>query len=72
MRSEKDQLESPTILSVPEEKHITGQEDNNMVKWSDQKDFGTKKGYLGMKKGTTGRFFNFEDFSKQASQIQSK
>lgn len=72
MRSEKDQLESPSMLAVPDGKHITGQEHNNMVKWSDQKDFGTKKGYLGMKKGTTGRFFNFEDFSKQASQIQSK
>jgi hypothetical protein len=38
-----------------------------MVKWSDQKDFGTKEGSLGMKKGTTGRFMNYEDFSKQAS-----
>jgi hypothetical protein len=34
--------------------------------------FGTKKGFLGMKKGTTGRFFSFEDFSKHASEIQSK
>lgn len=72
MRSEKDQLESPSMLEVPDEKHVTGQEYNNMVKWSDQRDFGTKKGYLGLKKGTSGRFFNFEDFSKQASQIQSK
>jgi len=72
MRSEKDQIESPSMLSVPDKKHITGGEHNNMVKWSDQKDFGTKKGYLGLKKGTSGRFFNFEDFSKQASGIQSK
>ena len=72
MRSEKDQMESPDMLAVPDKKHITGEEHNFMVNWSDQKDFGTKKGYLGMKKGTTGRFFNFEDFSKQASAIQSK
>ena len=72
MRSEKDQLESPEMLAVPDEKHITGEDHNFMVKWSDQKDFGTKKGFLGLKKGTSGRFFNFEDFSKQASQIQSK
>lgn len=72
MRSEKNQLESPEMLAVPDEKHITGEDHNFMVKWSDQKDFGTKKGFLGLKKGTSGRFFNFEDFSKQASQIQSK
>ena len=72
MRSEKDQLESPNMMAVPDKKHLTGEDHNYMVKWSDQKDFGTKKGYLGMKKGTTGRFFNFEDFSKQASNIQSK
>lgn len=72
MRSEKDQIESPEMLAVPDQKHITDLEHNNMVKWSDQKDFGTKKGFLGMKKGTTGRFFSFEDFSKQASEIQSK
>ena len=72
MRSEKNQLESPSMLAVPEKKHLTGQDHNFMVKWSDQKDFGTKKGYLGMKKGTTGRFMNYEDFSKQASGIQSK
>ena len=72
MRDLEDQIDSPNMMEVPDEKHITGQEYNNMVKWSDQKDFGTKKGYLGLKKGTSGRFFNFEDFSKQASQIQSK
>ena len=72
MRSEKDQLESPSMLEVPDKKHVTDEDHNYMVKWSDQKDFGTKKGYLGMKKGTSGRFFNFEDFSKQASNIQSK
>ena len=72
MRSEKDQLESPNMLEAPDKKHISDEDHNFMVKWSDQKDFGTKKGYLGMKKGTTGRFFNFEDFSKQASEIQSK
>jgi hypothetical protein len=72
MRDTKDQLEAPTMLAVPDQKHITDPEHNNMVKWSDQKDFGTKKGSLGMKKGTTGRFFNYEDFSKQASEIQSK
>lgn len=72
MRSEKDQLEYPEMLSVPDKKHISGEDHNFMVNWSDQKDFGTKKGYLGMKKGTSGRFFNFEDFSKQASAIQSK
>lgn len=72
MRSEKDQLESPNMMAVPDKKHLTGEDHNYMVKWSDQKDFGTKKGYLGMKKGTSGRFFNFEEFSKQASEIQSK
>ena len=72
MRSEKDQLEAPTMLAVPDKKHITDVDHNFMINWSDQKDFGTKKGFLGMKKGTTGRFFNFEDFSKQASEIQSK
>jgi hypothetical protein len=72
MRSEKDQIESPTMLAVPDPKHITDPEHNSMVKWSDQKDFGTKQGSLGMKKGTTGRFMSYEDFSKQASQIQSK
>jgi hypothetical protein len=72
MRSEKDQLESPSMLAVPDKKYVTGQDHNFMVSWSDQKDFGTKKGYLGMKKGTAGRFFNFAEFSKQASEIQSK
>ena len=72
MRDTKDQLEAPTMLAVPDQKHITDPEHNNMVKWSEQKDFGTKKGSLGMKKGTTGRFMNYEDFSKQASEIQSK
>ena len=65
-------MESPNMMAVPDKKYLTGEDHNYMVKWSDQKDFGTKKGYLGMKKGTTGRFFNFEDFSKQASNIQSK
>jgi len=72
MRSEEDQIESPNMLEVPDKKHITDEDHNYMVKWSDQKDFGTKKGFLGMKKGTTGRFFSFEDFSKHASEIQSK
>ncbi len=72
MRLEKDQIESSEMLEVPDPKHITGLEHNSMVNWSDQKDFGTKKGFLGMKKGTFGRFFNFEEFSKQASSIQSK
>lgn len=72
MRTEKDQLESPTMLAVPDKKHISGEDHNFMIKWSEQKDFGTKEGSLGMKKGTTGRFMNYEDFSKQASKIQSK
>jgi hypothetical protein len=72
MRSEKDQLESPIMLAVPDQKHISGEEHNYMMNWSEQKDFGTKKGFLGMKKGTTGRFLSYEDFSKQASEIQSK
>ena len=72
MREADDQIGSPEMLEVPKKKHLTGEGHNYMVKWSDQKDFGTKKGYLGMKKGTSGRFFNFEDFSKQASNIQSK
>lgn len=72
MRNLEDQISSPRMLEVPRKKDYTGQDHNNMIKWSDQKDFGTKKGYLGLKKGTSGRFFNFEDFSKQASQIQSR
>ena len=50
MRDIKDQLEAPTMLAVPDQKHITDPEHNNMVKRSDQKDFGAKKGSLGMKK----------------------
>ncbi len=72
MRSEEDQIESPTMLAVPDKTHISGEGHNFMIKWSEQKDFGTKQGSLGMKKGTTGRFMNYEDFSKQASEIQSK
>ena len=53
MRSEKDQIESPTMLAVPDKKHVSGEDHNFMVKWSEQKDFGTKEGSLGMKKGTT-------------------
>jgi len=72
MRSDKDQIESPSMLAVPDSKHVSDQDHNFMVKWSDQKDFGTKQGFLGLKKGTTGRFLSYQDFSKQASQIQSK
>jgi hypothetical protein len=72
MREIKDQMESPDMLATPDQKHITGSNYNNMVKWSDQRNFGTEKGYLGMKKGTTGRFLNYEDFSKEVSKIQSK
>jgi hypothetical protein len=72
MRTEKDQIKSPVMLVVPDPNYVTGQDHNSMLKWSDQRDFGTKKGFLGMKKGTSGRFFSFDEFSKQASGIQSK
>ena len=72
MRLQKDQIESPSMLEIPDKKHVTGEDHNYMVKWSDQKDFGTKKGYLGLKKGTSGRFFSFEEFSRQISHIQSR
>ena len=46
MRSEKDQIKSPTMLAVPDQKHVSGEDHNFMVKWSEQKDFGTKEGSL--------------------------
>lgn len=72
MRSEKDQIKSPSILAVPDKKHLSAEDHNYMFRWADRKDFGTKKGYLGLKKGTTGRFFSFADFIEQTGKIQSK
>jgi hypothetical protein len=72
MRTEKEQMESPILYSPSNKKYLSGEEHNFMVNWSDQKDFGTKRGFLGMKKGTIGRFLGFDDFIKKSSEIQSK
>jgi hypothetical protein len=45
---------------------------DNFIKWYDQKTFGSEVGSLGMKRGTTGKLMQFQEFSKQAKGLQSK
>lgn len=45
---------------------------DGFTKWYDQKTWGTKKGSLGLSKETEGKIMNFQDFTKNASILQSK
>lgn len=58
------------IKPIPvDNKHKTN---DDFVKWTEQKSFGTKKGSLGLKQQTTGKLMNFQDFEEQFRSMQSK
>lgn len=46
--------------------------DDNFIKWTEQKSFGSTKGSLGMKQQTVGKLMNYQDFSDKFKTLQQK